>query len=368
VMALHLWLRSEPKLHERRSALSPDKCKELLSGGFQITIERSRNRIFKDEEYESIKGVSMVPEGSWVDAPKEAFILGIKELTVSFYPISQTHIYFAHVYNNQEGWADVINRFIKGGGKILDVEYMTDEYNRRVAAAFPPLAGFAGMAVGLSAWCHQQMCPQRQMPALEPYDHESVLIDNLKRQLQDVAKAKGLSECYPRIVIIGALGRCGKGALEMAHKAGIPSSHIAKWDMAETKAGGPFEEILQYDIFVNTIKLTEKIPPFLTRKVLDTDQRNLSMVVDVSCDVHNPNNPLPFLDSVTTFQHPTRRLQLSNSTKPLDVVAIDNLPSLLPRESSVQFAESITPYLLKLPEVLIILKLKMLICWLALIF
>lgn len=45
----------------------------------------------------------------------------------------------------------------------------------------------------------------------------------------------------------------------------------------------------------------------------------------------------------------------SNSAKPLDVVAIDNLhvPSLLPRESSVQFAESITPYLLKLPEVLI---------------
>ena len=41
----------------------------------------------------------MVPEGSWVDAPKEAFILGIKELTVSLYPISQTHIYFAHVYN-----------------------------------------------------------------------------------------------------------------------------------------------------------------------------------------------------------------------------------------------------------------------------
>ena len=28
--------------------------------------------------------------------------------------------------------------------------------DRRVAAAFPPLAGFAGMAVGISAWCHQQ--------------------------------------------------------------------------------------------------------------------------------------------------------------------------------------------------------------------
>ena len=40
----------------------------------------------------------MVPEGSWVDAPKEAFILGIKELTESFSPIPHTHIYFAHAY------------------------------------------------------------------------------------------------------------------------------------------------------------------------------------------------------------------------------------------------------------------------------
>ena len=41
----------------------------------------------------------MVPEGSWTDAPKDAFILGIKELTESFTPIPQTHIYFAHAYN-----------------------------------------------------------------------------------------------------------------------------------------------------------------------------------------------------------------------------------------------------------------------------
>ena len=35
------------------------------------------------------------------------------------------------------------------------------------------------------------------------------------------------------------------------------STHIAEWDINETKAGGPFEEILQYDIFVNNIKLTK---------------------------------------------------------------------------------------------------------------
>lgn len=350
-MAVHLWLRSEPKISEHRTALTPAKCKELVSAGFQITVENSKDRIFKDEEYARINGVSMAPEGSWVYAPKDTFILGIKELAESDSSIPQTHIYFAHAYKNQAGWVDLLNRFIKGGGKILDVEYMTDDSNRRLVATFPHLAGFSGMAVGLKAWCLQQLSPHSSMPSLEPYDNEKVLVNDVKMMLQNVAKAKGLPDCHPRIVVIGALGRCGKGALDMAYKVGIPSTHIAKWDINETKAGGPFEEILQYDIFVNNIKLTKKIPPFLTRKVLDTDQRNLSVVVDVSCDVSNPNNPLPFLDSITTFQNPSRRLQLSNCTKPLDLVAIDNLPSLLPRESTVLFADSITPYLLKLPEV-----------------
>ena len=38
--------------------------------------------------------------------------------------------------------------------------------------------------------------------------------------------------------------------------------------------------------------------------------RKLSVVVDVSCDITSPNNPLPFCDSITTFEHPSRRLQL----------------------------------------------------------
>ncbi|PFX19811.1 Saccharopine dehydrogenase [NAD(+), L-lysine-forming] [Stylophora pistillata] len=347
---------------DRRSRLRDVKifCQQVQSHvlyvfniemGFKVTVECSRDRVFKDEEFARISGVDMVPEGSWVDAPKEAFILGIKELAKSLAPIPHTHIYFAHAYDNQNGWAEVLNRFIKGGGRILDVEYMTDEYDRRVAAAFPPLAGFAGMAVGISAWCHQQMSPQTPMPAIKPYGQGSLLIEDLKTQLQDAAKARGLSECYPCVIIIGALGRCGKGAIDLAQKVGLPSSCIAKWDTKETQQGGPFEEILQYDIFVNCINLMKKIPPFMTRKVLDTDQRKLSVIVDVSCDVTNPNNPLPFCESVTSLQQPCKTLQLSNSTTPLDIVAIDNLPSLLPRESSIQFANSIMPYLLKLPEV-----------------
>lgn len=32
----------------------------------------------------------------------------------------------------------------------------------------------------------------------------------------------GVAEVFPRIIVIGALGRCGRGAVEMAHKMGIP--------------------------------------------------------------------------------------------------------------------------------------------------
>ena len=38
-------------------------------------------------------------------------------------------------------------------------------------------------------------------------------------------------------------------------------------------------------------------------------------------------------------------------SKPVDVVAIDHLPSVLPRESSEKFANKMTPYLMKLVEV-----------------
>lgn len=32
----------------------------------------------------------------------------------------------------------------------------------------------------------------------------------------------GVPEVFPRIFVIGALGHCGKGAVEMAHKKGVP--------------------------------------------------------------------------------------------------------------------------------------------------
>eukprot|EP00121_Abeoforma_whisleri_P009550 Awhi_evm1s8784 len=80
--------------------------------------------------------------------------------------------------------------------------------------------------------------------------------------------------------------------------------NIIRWDLQETKGGGPFPALLDVDIVINCIYLREKIPPFLTSDMLDQSDRKLSVLVDVSCDYTSPNNPLPVYSQGTTFSDP----------------------------------------------------------------
>lgn len=77
--------------------------------------------------------------------------------------------------------------------------------------------------------------------------------------------------------------------------------------MDETAKGGPFNEILDVDIFINCIYLSSKIPPFLTASQIQQagNTRRLSVIVDVSCDTTNPYNPIPIYTINTTFKEPT---------------------------------------------------------------
>lgn len=126
------------------------------------------------------------------------------------------------------------------------------------------------------------------MPGVESYPNEDALIDDVKNLLAEAQKIAGR---LPRVIVIGALGRCGRGAVDMAIKAGVPESQILKWDMAETAKGGPFNEIVESDIFVNCIYLAEKIPHFVDHESLQKPGRKLSVVCDVSADTTNPHNP-----------------------------------------------------------------------------
>ncbi|KAA1468640.1 Formate/glycerate dehydrogenase catalytic domain-like protein [Dentipellis sp. KUC8613] len=336
-----LWLRCEKKEFERRSALTPTTAKKLIDAGFKIFVERDEQRIFDDSEFEAV-GCELVEHNSWPNAPKDITIIGLKELPASDEPLPHTHIQFAHCYKQQAGWSSVLARFHRGQGTLYDLEFLTDASGRRVAA-FGFHAGFAGAAAGALALAAERS--GKNLGLLVPYPNEEAMVADVKEKLG--GSAKGL-----KVLVIGALGRCGRGAVDLFRKIGVDENDILKWDMAETAKGGPFQEILDVDIFINCIYLTSKIPFFLTREQIEAagKSRRLRVVVDVSCDTTNPNNPIPIYSINTTFSEPTVAVDTGAGNPPVSVISIDHLPTLLPREASEQFSADLLPSLLELPS------------------
>ncbi|MCZ6672430.1 MAG: saccharopine dehydrogenase [Verrucomicrobia bacterium] len=343
-MSIHIWLRAETKPNEKRTPLIPEGAKRLIENGFQITVERTAARIIPDRDYERV-GCTLANADSWRNAPVDAFILGLKELPSDSSPLRHRHIYFAHVYKNQRGWQEVLQRFVNGGGRLLDLEYLTDAQGRRVAA-FGYWAGVVGCALGIRAWRWRQMKENSEsFPSLQAYGSQAELMDELRRR---VGQYRQLKADLPRIIVIGAKGRSGTGAVQLAKRVGI---EVTEWDIAETVGGGPFDAILEHDIFVNCVLLQKSgrlppIPPFITRDLLVNSNHKLTVISDVSCDLSNPNNPVPIYDQTTTFDSPLLTLK----DEAVSVIAIDNLPSFLPLESSEDFSRQLLPYLQQLTE------------------
>lgn len=92
-----LHLRSEDKFREERSALTPTTAKALIDAGYTVNVEKSPVRIFDDEEFSKI-GCTLVPTGSWREAPADHIIVGLKELPEETFPLKHVHVQFAHCY------------------------------------------------------------------------------------------------------------------------------------------------------------------------------------------------------------------------------------------------------------------------------
>ncbi|KAK4910580.1 Saccharopine dehydrogenase, partial [Elasticomyces elasticus] len=224
--------------------------------------------------------------------------------------------------------------------------FLTDDAGRRVAA-FGYHAGYAGAALAVMAWAWQLENPEaKTMPGVKSYPEQDALLTAVKANLQ---QGEAVANRKPRVLVIGALGRCGRGAVDLCKQAGIPDDLILKWDMAETSKGGPFDEIVESDIFINCIYLSEEIPPFINEKSLKQEKRKLSVVCDVSCDTTNPHNPVPVYTENSTFARPTLPV-VGYDNPPLCVISIDHLPSLLPREASETFSQALLPSLLELRD------------------
>ncbi|MEY4983569.1 MAG: hypothetical protein RIR62_1835 [Pseudomonadota bacterium] len=327
----HLWVRAEQRPNEERVGLTHEGAAALVRAGLRVSVEESSVRAIPIDGYRAA-GCEIVAENLWPQAPQDAIIFGLKELPEDGTPLTHRHIMFGHAYKGQPAGRELLKRFKAGGGTLYDLEYLVNEDGRRVAA-FGYWAGFAGAAISLKCWAAQQrggICGP-----VAKYPGKAALIADLTRELA------GLNR--PRAIVIGALGRVGTGAADLCEQMGVA---VTKWDMAETASGGPFPQVLEHEIFLNCILARPGCPVFVPASA-KTDPRKLTVIGDIACDPTSDFSPIKVYDRATDWAAPALRVA---DNPPLDVTAIDNLPSLLPVESSEDYAAQLLPSLLTLTD------------------
>jgi saccharopine dehydrogenase (NAD+, L-lysine-forming) len=325
---VHLWVRAECRDNEQRVGIMPEGVAMLIAEGATVTVEESAARVVPTERYARV-GAQIVTEGAWRAAPDDAVIFGLKELPADSSPLRHDHIMFGHAYKGQPDGPALLARFAAGGGALLDLEYLVDDDGRRVAA-FGYWAGYAGAAVSAIAWAAEAqggICPP-----VDLWDSAPAMLADVQVALQRAGATR------PTALVIGAKGRVGTGVRDACTALGIPTTD---WDMAETAHGGPFPEVLNHPLFFNCILAGPGVPVFVPEDT-GTRPRALRVIGDIACDPGSDYNPVPVYDTATTWSAPVVRV---HDAPPLDVMAIDNLPSLLPTESSEDFAGQLLPHL-----------------------
>jgi len=306
-----LFLRAETYANERRTPLVPRDVRILIKKGFTVYVQSSGLRCYADSQYRTAGAI--ITEKEWhYPQFKDCMILGIKELTHLDKLGGHQHVYFSHSFKGQQG-SDTILRAFKGSKSLLyDLEYLVDGDGKRLIS-FGFHAGLVGGALGVLQHC----CGLEKIKGWV----------SLNDMMTDCSKSIPATPSL-KIAIVGADGRCGRGVQSILDRLGLPY----------TKIGRDSQVTYDYDIIYNSIALEETYDKvWFTR---DTVFPKRTTIVDISCDYTRPNNPIQLYDSATSWASPVHTV--GNAS----VIAIENLPSLLPLESSAHFSECLCSLLL----------------------
>lgn len=334
----HIWLRDEDRSTERRTALTPKNAKLLIENGFTVTVEKSSKRVCANEEYEAV-GCSLAEPRSWVDAPKDTVILGLKELAETPDALPHRMIHFAHIYKDQTGWQKEMARFVKGEGLLYDIEFLTNENGRRVAA-FGYWAGWMGAALGAFRLLERRAGRNEITKGVSPFESQEAIIDKLK-VLADEGEG-----ALPTAIVIGAKGRSGTGASECLEAIGMK---VTKWDIEETRILDR-RALLSHDMMVNCVLMFGPGLLLTNKTHLAAEGTNMKVISDVSCDPFSDFNPLPIYDAPTSWEDPVIEVAKNGSGDAVEVTSIDNLPSLLPAQAAEEFSDQFVTSLLRFDD------------------
>ncbi len=383
-------IRKEDKSQwERRTPLVPGDVKELIEKGLQFVVEPSPIRIFPDEEYERAGArISQDLSGARV-------ILGVKEIPPEKLLPEKVYMFFSHTIKGQPYNMPMLKRLLELGDTLIDYEKITDERGRRLIF-FGTFAGYAGAIDTL--WALGKRLEEEGLKTPFSKIKQAYMYSSLEEAKEEISSVgreiqeKGLDpELLPLVIGIAGYGNVSRGAQEIIDllpveevqpedlgKLGKKNRVIYKavfkeWHMVEPLEGafdlqdyyhnpekyrGVFSRYLPYlTVLINAIYWDVRYPRLATRQDLEElyqGKAKLKVIGDISCDIEGaveatvkctePDEPV-FLYDVEK----QKAINAFSGKGPL-ILAVDILPSELPRESSIYFSGVLKKFIPRVAE------------------
>jgi len=313
IVGMNIFIRKESLTNETRVPIVPEDVHKLILAEHTVILQKSNTRVFTDEEF--LKAGAKLTDDEWHKS-KDALIIGLKELDNLEKLNAHTHVYFSHSYKNQQGSQAILQAFNQTNSILYDLEYFTNNDGSRLLA-FGYFAGLIGAVLGLRQNYNKNM----GIPDIH--------------DLTPWASTKDLlyfCKIFPASIAVIGNGRSAKGVKDMLNRVRVPYSNIDRHTPLN---------LGDYDMIFNCILLDESYDKTWITK--DTNLEKPLLIIDISCDYSKSNNPIAIYNKPTTWKNP-----VYNFNDKISIIAIDNLPSLLPRDACTDFSNGLTELLLNI--------------------
>ena len=365
----------ESRNDENRTPLVPEHIKKYKESNPNINfiIQPSNSRCFSDEEYE-LCGAKINE-----NLNECSIIFGVKEIDPNILINNRTYLFFSHTFkinkqqkNIEKHKKDLLLSILNKKITLIDYENIRGKNGTR-CLGFGRFAGIVGCYNTLNLLL--RMLGKQSLASAYKIDDYERLVLNLKNLYFPKTK-----------ILVTGDGRVAKGVIELLNQTNIKA--VSKKDFLEKKFDQPiFCNLETKDYVTNNSSTNFNLEHFINNpqdysssalqylketnilisahywdpsspKIFENedlkDLQNLKIVGDITCDI---NGSVPTTIRSTTIEKPNYWIE-RNNLKEIDenndgiaVMAVDNLPSELPRDSSTEFSEGIInevlPFLLK---------------------
>ena len=365
----------ESRNDENRTPLVPEHIKKYKESNPNINfiIQPSNSRCFSDEEYE-LCGAKINE-----NLNECSIIFGVKEIDPNILINNRTYLFFSHTFkinkqqkNIEKHKKDLLLSILNKKITLIDYENIRGKNGTR-CLGFGRFAGIVGCYNTLNLLL-KVLGKQSLASAYKINDYERLVL-NLKNLYFPKTK-----------ILVTGDGRVAKGVIELLNLTNIKA--VSKKDFLEKRFDQPIfcnletkdyvtnnsstnfnlehfidnpqdysSSALQYlkktDILISAHYWDPSSPKIFENEDLKVLQ-NLKIVGDITCDI---NGSVPTTIRSTTIEEPNYWIErytlkeIDENNDGIAVMAVDNLPSELPRDSSTEFSEGIInevlPFLLK---------------------